>query len=199
MNKTILLDIDLTVCSSDKKWYHWLCKVTGESLYTKPWNMHRSPYDLTVFFKEALSEEGMTGYEFWNQDNLYDQHMDLVEGSVEALERISNLGYTIIPVSKEKGLHGYSKRQWVKRNLPMCEPCILVDGDAPEATKSAVKGDYFIEDRAIEFKDFTSPTKGVIFNTSYLDVDNIWKIKIPYVVMDNWNQIADYFEEELRC
>ena len=199
MNKTILLDLDLTVIASNKKWYHWLCAVTGETLYTKPWNMKRASYDLTVFFKETLSEQGIKGYEFWNQANLYDDHMEPVEGCVKALRDISNLGYTIIPVSKEKGSHGYSKRNWVKKNLPMCEPCILIDGDDPRATKSVVKGDYLIDDRTSEFEGFTSPTKGVIFNTPYIDLKSIGKIKIPYVVMDNWEQIAQYFEEESQC
>lgn len=198
MNKLIALDIDVTTAGSDKSWYHWLCSVTGTRLATKPWEMQQANYDLTVYFKDELQEQGITGMEFWKQEGLYGRFMEPVEGCVEALERISSLGYTIVPVSKEMGLHGYSKRQWVKKHLSMCEPCILVDGEDPRSVKSYVKADYVIDDRASELASFQSPTEGIIYNTSYLDLHNISKIKIPYVVMDRWDQIVDYLEEEIK-
>lgn len=199
MNKTILLDIDIPLCRSDKTWWKWLEMVTETKMTGNAWDLMASPYDLTEFFKGALKANGMTGYEYWYADNVYDHHyMEPTEGSVEACEELSKMGYTLLPVSKYKGLHSASKQRWMDKHFPMCEPAIMVS-DKDNASKAHVRGDYIVDDRACEISKFGVGTKGVVFKTPYLDLKDVEDITIPYVVMDNWADILKYFKQEERC
>lgn len=189
-NFTVLCDVDVCVAPSDKWWLTWLERVTGVKLQTGG----KLNYDLTRYFKSELEYNNLTGYEFWEQEGLYD-NMEPVEGSVEALEAIVELGGRLVFVSHEMGLHGLSKRRWLDKHFPFATATILTVDKGGFNSKSLVEGDYIIEDRYDGLKDFTwGATNGIILNTPYIEPK---PVEIDYVVCDDWNSIKRYFEEEM--
>lgn len=194
MNKTIMIDVDGPLFRLDKRWYHWLCDMTGVRLSTPPWEMKGGAnYDFTEYFKEALFHEGLTGFEMFRWKTLYDSGVDIVEGSVEALKALSWRGYTLLPVSRVFYSHADSKQALLDKHYPMLEPMIPVNHEKSSSKKSWIKADYVIEDRFSELVHFSTPTKGIVFNTPYI---NPQPLDIPYVVVDTWSDILKYFEEE---
>lgn len=189
-NFTVLCDVDVCVAPSDKWWLTWLEKVTGVKLQTGG----KLNYDLTQYFKSELEYNNLTGYEFWEQEGLYD-NMEPVEGSVEALEAIVEMGGRLVFVSHEMGLHGLSKRRWLDKHFPLATATILTVDKGGFNSKSLVEGDYIIEDRYDGLKDFTrGVTNGIILNTPYIEPK---PVEIDYVVCDDWSGIKRYFEEEM--
>lgn len=186
MNKTIILDVDGPLADTSVQWLHSLESMTGVKLGFQP-----TDYNLASYFLEDLEYEGLDGFEFWRMEDPYKKVMP-VEGSIEACEELSSLGYRLLPVSKVYTEHTNSKRKWLNRWFPMVDDPIYI---SMNGYKSDVRGDYIIEDRGENLKGFPMTTKGVILNTPYLEC---YPIAIPYVICDNWGQILEYFEEESK-
>lgn len=190
---TVLCDIDVTVAPSDVKWAKWLESVTGCKLPSKN-KQSKICYDLTTYVKKELSYNGITGFEFWGMEGIYDD-MEPVEGSVDALKSIVAIGGRLVFVSHEMGLHGASKRGFIARHFPFATTTILTKEVKGFNTKSLVKGDYFIEDRYEGLQDFSKGfIKGVILNTPYI---NPRPLGIRHTVCDDWTGVKDYFFKEL--
>jgi 5'(3')-deoxyribonucleotidase len=175
----IAVDVDVTICPTDLEWLSWLEKVC-QSYYKVP---TKGPinYDLTTYFKQELAYQGLTGFEFWKQENLYDK-LYPVEGSVDALQALYDAGATLVAVSAHMGSHAASKRDWVYRHYPFVKDVILVDN---ASSKKYVRCDVIIEDRPENLIGFPDDVEKIIVNSPYLDhtTCGMW----PYV---HWSTIA---------
>ena len=178
-NLTIAVDCDITLVHSDLHWLEWLQNVTGTHLYLSG----RLDYDLTKYFKDELTYQGLTGYEFWNSTSLYD-NMEPVEGSVEALQHLKDLGYTLVCLSRTMGHHSHSKRNFIEKYFPMFDATYLCGKDQ----KHFFKCDYIIEDRIPELKHFTKDTKGIILNNRYLEPCSVG---CSYFIAEDWSEVVD--------
>ena len=182
INEIILVDCDLVMADVAPAWKEWLEQKTGVYVLPQP-NMY---YDLTLYFREELEELGMTGFEFWDNPKLYtENNIKPVEGAYEALQRLSLLGATLVPVSKDMGAHGPDKRLWIEKHFPFMEECILT------SNKHFVKGDIIIEDRMQNLQGFKrGEIYGIILNTPYLEPCSL---DCSFTICDNWQQIEDEF------
>ena len=180
-NKTIALDIDGPIAASDIAWLSNLESMTGIKLGAQP-----TDYNLAKYFKEELAYEGLDGFEFWKSEDPY-RNVKPVEGSVRACEKLSKAGYRLLPVTKIYTEHGCSKRKWLNKYFPMLDSPIYISIDG---YKSDVSCSVIIDDRLDNFKGFTKPTRGVLFNTPYRNTltDGI---DIGWDVCDNWEQIIE--------
>lgn len=182
-------DVDVTVAPSDKWWLHWLEEVTGTKLI---WPKDKMEYDLTKYFKHQLNYEGLTGYEFWGQEKLYEgSYTTPVEGSVEALSKLVDEGATLVFISHEMGLHGRSKREWLKKHFPFATTTILTDGgDGTFNNKSLIDVDCMIEDRYEGLQGFKYGTcSGVIMDSPYREEK---EVDIEYKVVSDWQECYDH-------
>lgn len=183
-NKTIILDVDGPLAKADEAWLKWLEGVTSTTLAKEP-----TDYDLTKYFKEELALEDITGFEFWKGQDVY-RNIDPVEGSIDACEALSEMGYRLLPVSKVYAEHTDSKRRWLKRHYPMLDEPIYI---SLSGSKSDIRGDIIIDDRVDNFLGFDRKgTVGLLFNTPYkqktdIPLDGL----IQYYRMPNWGQIVE--------
>ena len=191
MTNIALVDIDVTLLRSDKAWWYWLCNVVGVRPPFKPWKLSVVDYDLTTYFKEELSKEGLTGYEFWNQDNLYDKWVHPVKGSQGAITELSKMGYTLVPVSRVMGLHGDSKRGCIKKYFPEMGECIFTHKTGDKG--KYLRGDYIIEDSPSEINTFPVDTKAVMLHTPYQHTKTLTR---ECYVAGGWEDILNYFRGE---
>ncbi len=195
MNKNIILDVDGPLVDLGSMWYKWLCEVTNTSGIPNMIESSRSlPYDLRCYFKYELEEAGLTGREFFDKEDLYDKSIP-IKDSQEALKSIVNRGYIVTPVSQVHWGHAKSKVNFLNRYFPFLESPIFVDSNNTKSHKAMVKGDYIIEDRYVEVSKFKKGNlkKAIIYNTKYIDPV---PLKVPHIVVDNWQQIENYFEKE---
>ena len=184
MGKVIAVDVDLVLVATDKHWIEWLedlCKVKLQV-------SDKMCYDLTTYFKDELGSLGMTGMEFWNSPVLYD-HMKPIEGSIQALQSLYDSGYTIIPVSRDTGQHGPSKRSWLEKHYPFAEQCVLTKD------KHFIRCDYLIEDLIENLSGFKKGDikMGIILETPY--IKRVKGLEVPYIVVNNWSKIPEVLSE----
>lgn len=110
--RLIGVDVDLTVCPSDKGWQQYLAPCRwivedGEQL----------PYNLGSLFPEHPDP-----YKYWRELD-YSQFTP-IEGSVEKLKALSQY-FGIVFISAHKGTHGKSKYYWLEKHFPFAEGVIL--------------------------------------------------------------------------
>lgn len=164
MNEFVIaVDVDVTICPSDKAWLSWLEGVCQTKLDLS--NKTRLDYDLTTYFKEELAYQGLTGMEFWKQDNLYD-NLPPIEGSVEALESLYEQEASILAVSAHYGRHAASKRDWVYKHYPFVKDVILLDKGV---NKCYVKCDVIIEDHVENLEGFGDDVEKIVMWSPYLN------------------------------
>lgn len=187
MSKDIAIDMDGVLVQSDLAWLQALESQCGVKLAGVP-----TDYNLTRYFKRELAYEGLDGFEFWKGDDPYKNVLP-VEGAIEACTKLKAMGYTLIPVTKVYTEHTNSKRKCLNKLFPMLEPAIYISMDG---TKSRVKCDVIIDDRKENFVGFKYPTKGILLSSQYKQ-NFQGRIDIAYSVCDDWNQILEYFEEEI--
>ena len=183
-------DVDITVAPSDRWWLHWLESVTGAKISIPKDNLN---YDLTVYFKDELNYEGLTGFEFWKQEGLYDgDYTSPVEGSVDALKQLVEEGATLVFISHEMGLHGRSKREWIKRHFPFATTTVLTENNKGFNSKSLIDVDCMIEDRHDGLQGFTfGSCNGVIMDSPYRE-PKPKPIAIEHKVVSDWQECYTY-------
>ena len=136
----IAVDCDLTVVDTAHHWWEWLNKVT---LSDNPYPLFEDgvvDYDLTKYYKKELDAIGIDGYEFWRSSTLYDTLVP-IDGAVEVLQHLHELGHEIIFVSTIKGSHHKSKYYFLKRYFP------FMKGFVATKEKHLVGCDVIIDDR----------------------------------------------------
>lgn len=173
-------DIDLTICESGTKWMYWLShrgtmEETVEAAHTI-----NLPYNLSSLFPSVSHP-----MEYWNNLD-YDQ-FDPLEGSVEALERISK-HYGIVFVSHVEGSHGRSKCNWLKKHYPFLTG-ISYTREKFIHNSSVVA---FTDDRLNHLKGFDFH-KRILFNTPYTqDVECE-----VYKTLNSWKDVDSNFINDL--
>lgn len=144
MTKRILVDADLTVCPTDKAWWHWLNVMTNnyKEMPPEPNDAHIPwiDYNLATYFKEELDSLGMDGLDFFRGDSVYDL-LYPIKGSVEVLKELSEQGYEIVFCSALKGRHSKSKYYFLQRYFPFMTGVVFTK------EKFLLQCDYIIDDR----------------------------------------------------
>jgi len=145
------------------------------------WKIKELPYNLSSLFPSV--ENPM---QYWN-DLDYDQFQPL-EGSVDALERISTYFDIVFITQIEGGDHGKTKAKWLKKHYPFLKGIVYTKEKF--VMNKAV--DYMIDDRMSHLKGFEYQ-KRILFNTPYTqDVQcEVWK------TMNSWKDIDEKFIKEL--
>lgn len=195
MNEFIIaVDVDETLVKTGTLWLSWLEGVCQTKLDLS--NKTRLDYNLTTYFKEELAYQGLTGMEFWKQDNLYDNLLP-IGGSVEALESLYKQGASVVALSAHYGRHAASKRDWVYRHYPFVKDVILLDKGV---NKCYVKCDVIIEDHVENLVGFGLETMKVVVDSPYLNQDydgtvyNNWKDIVKHIgwYKEMWRHCNDY-------
>ncbi len=166
------IDVDLVVVASDTYWLRWLQKVTGKTLNFTPTN-----YDLTVYFKEELAYNGLSGFEWWRGENIYDNMLPY-GAAAKTIHSWKEQGDEIIFISAVKGNHNKSKYYFLKN---------FFDFDAYVATKEkhVVDVDVMIDDREDtlnKFADYRPMTIPILFPTNY-------NMTFPFAANDTWEYL----------
>lgn len=156
MGRILGVDVDLTICPSDKGWREWLkerCSVEyplGD--YESP------PYDLGTQFAGVDDP-----YKYWRELD-YSQFQP-IEGSVECLRELSK-HFQIVFISRIKGNHTKSKYYWLKEHFPFMYEYVACH--KKHVMNKAVE--CMIDDRLDVLKGF-EPQKRVLYNTPYTQSD----------------------------
>ena len=175
-NRTILVDVDLTVVDSGTPWRDWLNEATGAQLdpYTDTGEIN---YDLSVYWGDYLKGSGIDPYDYWRSETLYDNSEPL-EGAVECLRGFSEAGWGVVFVSALKGNHHKSKYHFLKRNFP------FMAGFIGTREKQFVRGDILIDDRNKFLNMMPEGCHPIRFKTVYTQEVSL-REKVGFI--SNWN------------
>ena len=163
MRKTIAIDVDGVVVDCGDLWYRWL-QDRFEINFDDVWawyykhNINLLPYDLTKLF---VIPEGVDAYAFWKDSRLYDSLKPLKD-SQKYIEKLSDLGYNIVFVSRISGEHSESKFNFIKRNFKF-------DGVIFTREKHFVRCDYFIDDSIANISKQPEDVICIQYRTKYLE------------------------------
>lgn len=156
---TIGVDVDLTLVRTDLLWERWL-RENGAKLdshWTKTF-YPVLPYDVTKMFSLP---EGLDGYAFWRQKDLYEQCLPMAF-SREVISKWKGLGHKVVFVSAIKGFHAKSKYYFLKKHFPD------MDGVVFTKEKGYIKADVMIDDRDDILNQFDgTKTLKIKFHTEY--------------------------------
>lgn len=185
------VDVDLTLVSSDIPWYEYLDKVCGvnrtQKLLKNIAQNVELPYNTLSLYPE-IAETGVDGYDFWENNFLYDTMRPIV-GSVAALKELKTRGHTLRIVSKTMKGHYSSKVRFIKRFFPFIE----LDGKSNDAfvathEKFSVKMDALVDDRLASFRRLPDEVLKVQFKTCYTQ-----DCEIPVdLVSNDWEKIKNF-------
>jgi len=162
------VDVDLTVCPSDKGWFSWL-QTQGQQMY-RTGNYEPLPYALGQLFPTVQDP-----HQYWREVD-YSQFEPL-EGSVEALEKLSKY-FGIVFISRIKGNHTKSKYYWLKEHFPFMTEYVATHGKWV-MNNSVVA---MIDDRKDVLESFDFHRR-VWFNTNYTQSSDC----SVYLEFDRWN------------
>lgn len=179
-------DVDLTLLRSDRGWLEWLYSKASdkdqEEYSLLFCGLPKQPYNLAEMFPSVQNP-----MEYWNNLD-YDQFEPL-EGSVEALERISTY-FGIVFISHVEGLHGKTKQKWLKKHYPFLTGTIFTR-EKFLMNDSVVA---MIDDRVSHLQGFDYH-KRILFNTAYTqDVECE-----VYKTLNSWKDVDDKFVQDLLC
>ncbi|RYY51350.1 MAG: hypothetical protein EOO06_01060 [Chitinophagaceae bacterium] len=115
MNRIIGIDVDLTVCPSDRGWWKWLYEKSLSQSDTFPYFDQctvEAPfkYNLAEYYENKDS-----AFDYWR--TLEYSQFEPLQGSVEKLEQLSKY-FDIVFISAIKGLHNKEKYYWLKKHFP---------------------------------------------------------------------------------
>ncbi len=176
MSRYLGVDVDITICPSDKGWERWLAdRASLEDLnkFSRLDTSPELPYNLGGLFPSV--EDPM---EYWR--NLDYSQFSPLAGSVEALEVLSNY-FDIVFISAIKGNHNKSKYYWLKKHFPFMSGYIATK-EKFILNNSVVA---MIDDRNNQLQGFDI-TKRIRFNTCYTQDQ-------PCVVVrefDDWSKLS---------
>lgn len=175
------VDVDGPVFDTGGMWLEWLCNVTKTSFCYGP--EERLDYNYTKYFKGELEKLGMDGFEFWRSRTLYD-NLTPVEGCVEALKAIHEMGYKIFFVSTIKGDHTKSKYYALKKVAP------FMSGYIATKEKWAVDIDVLIDDSIDNLEKVREESRACSETILWSAPHN--RGYMPLRGMNNWNEIMGY-------
>lgn len=186
MNKIVAVDVDLTVVDTAVEWWKWLEDVTGAGL---PYEEVSKHYDFTIPYSQIWKDKEISGcaLDFWRQRHLYG-NLKPVEGSVDALRTLKQMGYDIVFVSTIKGDHSKSKYYFLEEHFPFLDGVILTK------EKGYVKADIVIDDRNKCLNMF--PDSNVIKVKVDTPFSQDEQLIVPVAhTLKNWHSFIDWVKE----
>lgn len=165
--KIIAFDVDGTVVDSGMWFSNWL-----QGQY---WFLDKFPsseYAEDYAWTEYTPWEGIDLHpqyiqlakDWWKQKNLYIS-MEPIDGAVEALQELHELGHTIIFASHCEGDHAKSKVEFLKHFFP------FMSGFLATRQKQFVRCDVLIDDRAYNLNNLPKGVKPIYKCSRYGDKD----------------------------
>ena len=148
------VDVDLTVCPSDRGWWEWCNDRVIPTDYQYKNSFEKAPYDLAEVFPTIKYP-----YDYWRELD-YSQFQP-IEGSVQALQALSDY-FGIVFISRIKGNHTKSKYYWLKEHFPFMTEYVATHGKWV-MNNSVVA---MVDDRKDVLKGFDKE-KRIWFNTPY--------------------------------
>lgn len=184
---TIAIDVDLTVVSTDREWWKWLCEVDTSMSPKQLKNI--TTYNLGEH--SSLSSDFSMG--FWTGNRIYDE-LEPIRGT-EVINKLMSLGIDVIFMSSTTTGHIDSKKAWLDEHFPNNKGLVCTDN------KEFVSADVYIDDRfdALRAIDILNVNKGNLsFTTIGYDTQyNQRTTFIPDLVSNDWQliyqEILDYF------
>lgn len=182
MSRIIGIDVDLTVCPSDKGWSTWLQERTsGPKSYVE--YLENRPYNLSEVYCDVVDP-----MKYWRELD-YSEFKPLND-SVEKLQALSKY-FDIVFISAIKGQHTKSKYYWLQQYFPFNKGYI--------ATKEKFLMNEsvcaMIDDRLDNLQGFDQH-KRVLYKTPYTQNASCG---VGYVI-DDWKSfsVKDFCEQYLN-
>lgn len=181
------IDVDATVVDSPYYWYLWLEEMTKAGYSYDEVSKH---YNFSKVYGGVWEQKQINGnpLDFWRMKHVY-QEMVPIEGSVEALSALKDIGYKIVFVSALKGDHHYSKYRFLEKHFPM------MDGFLGTKEKWAVNADLVVDDRNKFLNMF--PSTSVLkfkFETTF---DQDEELKVSALSIGGWSELEKMVRRNL--
>lgn len=182
------IDVDLTVCPSDKGWWKWLYEKSIMESETFPYFDQctaQAPfkYNLSEYYENKDS-----AFDYWRSLE-YSQFQPL-KGSVEKLEQLSTY-FDIVFISAIKGKHNKEKYYWLKEHFP------FIKGYMATKEKFLMNNSVcaMIDDRLDNLQGFDQH-KRVFYKTPYSQNETCG---VGYVI-DDWESfsVEDFCDQYLN-
>jgi 5'(3')-deoxyribonucleotidase len=161
MTKRILVDVDVTICDSDRWWYQWL--LSRYPLKASVLGEEKLPYNLSTLFDLP---EGDTGLEFWEDVHLYDDKQPRKDAR-KYIKRLAEEGNEIMFVSHVSyGHHTASKIRFLSGWFPYNIGMVFT------YQKYLIQGHVLVDDSAAQCKTYKmfNPNSQVIkYRDDYIE------------------------------
>ena len=195
----VMIDCDGVLVDTGTHWHKWLHDRFGLNdpevdKWVDSWGvMQKKPYDLTKLYQFP---KGVTGFEYWNNQSLYDG-LSPTEGSISALEEIkSQLNMDIVVVSKVVGNHFESKQKWIRNHFPMVDAIFLTEATSSEKAKTFTRCDAVVEDSLMQLVEFANQdVLKLHWQTPYVQ-EGVAGMSDIFPVY-NWSEVVDWLENVL--
>jgi 5'(3')-deoxyribonucleotidase len=189
-NKIIAVDCDLVLVDTVIGWWDDLLrKYQLNKLGSEVLNIEtKYPYNLSSMF-EIPEGDDPVGY--WKSSTLY-EGLKPIEGSVEVLSKLKEMGYDIVVVSRVTGDHAESKCKWLKKWFPFIDGIILTGANKKE--KSYVRCTYVIDDSLEQLVEFPDDVIKLHYDTPYYQTG----VRPPsnnFFPVRDWKHIAEVINE----
>jgi len=188
VNKSLIVDVDQTVCDLTEMWLNWLAEQTG--VEKDPFSLENYKlvnYDLTYYWKDELKKFGIDGFDFWRNKHLY-QNVKPLPWCQDVLEGLHELGYKIVIASHCKGYSMFSKHEFCKKYFPYME------GFLATKEKHLVRGEVLIDDRNINLTRMDGSFKLIRKTTPFTQEVELTRPCLDYSWTMGINKLVEYIE-----
>lgn len=185
--KVIAIDIDLVLCNVIPKWHIYLkslCSNYDAGRYKKDLLYGDVDYDIAKYY---TLPEGIDGFDFWDQQDLYDD-VPLYPNAQDVIRELYKK-YDIVFVSYSVAGHLNSKVNFVKGNFTF-----IPEEDfhfISTKSKGHVRCDIIIDDRHCFINQMPDEVKCIKFSTEYSQCE---PLKRSAMHVNNWNDIANLMQ-----
>lgn len=187
MNKTILIDLDITLFNTDEMWFKWLDErgvCSRLSLIDDQINSEVS-YDISKYF--TLPED-VKPFDFWSEGTTYED-CQIHPHAVDVITQLYKAGFKIIfcTYCMQCGVQFENKSARIAKEFSHIDYSFVATKD-----KGVVKCDYFIDDR----HSFINQTdaKGILYSSPYEQDEPLTK---EVITIESWLDIEQYFIDEI--
>lgn len=183
------VDVDLTVVDSLAPWLAWFKDKTGLEVKNES-----KTYYLENEMSDLIFESGapyFSPFSFWEQPDLYD-NLSPLEGSVESLNIIKDLGWDIVFISSCVPAHTKSKINFLKKHFKF-EHSFIATHD-----KHLVKYNLLVDDKlehmiaGIDYCDYSSDH--LLFAGVRQDGTDEQVRNACVDVANNWTEVVEYIK-----
>lgn len=193
-NKTIAIDIDLTITPSDKGWLEWL-KNSSKVFYEDSFN-HDLITDKVNYYLPSYFElyEGVEAMDYWAENRTYPS-LPILPDAYRVIKELYQAGYTIVFVSfcMDCKTQFENKLKFLQKRFDFLQPDDLTF--IPAKKKHFIRCDYIIDDRNTFLQPQPEDVKLIKMKTPYTQCTELTR---EHTVVNDWNEIEDYFINELE-